>query len=156
MLITALTWLLLTAVPQYKTAPIDLENVPCRVRDCLTSLGPGYQITKRLNPFYVQGDFDGNGAADYAVSITELKSHKEGFVVCFSASPLKSEVLAAGRALPVEEGALVDDFAMIDIWGTATRCGSRKRDCLYLEKSEAGGGFLIWNGDRFVWNQQGI
>lgn len=136
--------------------PVDIDNVPNVVSACLASYRGRYQVIQRINPFYLRGDFDGDGRIDHAVLIAEPNSRKEGFLVCFGRPQSKPQVLGAGQTVSAEGRLKVDDFALIDVWGVATRCAGRRHDCLFVEQAEAGSGLFVWNGQRFVWVQRGI
>jgi hypothetical protein len=136
--------------------PVDLDNVPTQVSECLKQFQNHYQISHRMNPFYLRANLDGDGQPDYAVLITELASKKEGIAICFGEKRKETKILGAGVSVAVEGGIKEDDFAAFNIWGIAVGCGTRKHDCLYLEQAEAGSGFFIWNGRRFVWEQGAI
>jgi hypothetical protein len=133
--------------------PVDLNNVPKKISTCLKGTEDPYEISRRMNPFYLRADFDGDGLADYAVLITEKSSKKEGFAVCFG-NGRKPQFLGAGTGVPVEGGKKSDDFELVDLWGIGTGIG--KHDSLYLEHSEAGSGYFVWNGQKFIWKQMAI
>jgi len=160
--------------------PVGSDNVPFQVSRCLKGFSGKYQVLKAMNPFYLRGDFDGDKKADYVALIEELATNKQGLLFCFGDANRKPQVLGAGVNVQIgdgevvayllrEEGASVDDSTrkgvLVDdltsdpdtgVWGVATGCGQRKHDCVYLGKSEAGGGWFIWDGRRFVWRQGGI
>jgi hypothetical protein len=136
--------------------PVDFDNVPQQISECLKGINDRYQISRRMNPFYVRADFDGDGRPDYAVLLAESTSKKEGFAVCFGNRRIKPQILGAGASVPVEGRTLADDFSSCNVWGVAVGCGARKHDCLFLEQAEAANGFFIWNGQRFVWKQGAI
>jgi len=44
--------------------------IPVRIKSCIESRQlSGYKIDPRVNPFYLRGDFDGDGKPDFAVTI---------------------------------------------------------------------------------------
>jgi hypothetical protein len=53
----------------------------------------------RINPFYVQGDFNGDGGQDVAVWVTERASGKPGIAIVHSTVE-RLHVFGAGRPLP--------------------------------------------------------
>ncbi len=138
-----------------ETYQVDLDNVPQRVSQCIQDFKGRYEISRRMNPFYLRADFDGDGRADYVVLITEPTTKKEGFAFCFS-DEKKPQIIGAGTSVAVEGGVQGDNFAVFNVWGIAAGCGSEKHDCLYLEQAEAGSGWFIWNGRRFIWKQGAI
>src|SRR3954452_5944027 len=72
-----------------------LFGVPPEIRKCLKPVEPQYQLSDRSNPFYLRGDFDGDGRPDYAVLITNSKDER-GIAVCRAAAA-KPEILGAGN-----------------------------------------------------------
>jgi hypothetical protein len=81
----------------YKAGQADLSsrpnNVPDEIHSCVSTLGIGYKISNRINPFYLRGDFDGDGQPDYAVLVT--KGSDQGIVVCRSSS--QTNIVGAGE-----------------------------------------------------------
>jgi hypothetical protein len=133
--------------------PVDLNNIPKRIPACLKGTEIRYEISRRINPFYLRADFDGDGRVDYVVLVNEKSSKKEGFAFCFG-NDTKPQFIGAGTSVAVEGGTKVDDFELVDLWGVGTGIG--KHDSLYLEHSEAGSGYFVWNGQKFVWKQMAI
>ena len=49
----------------------ECPAIPVRIKSCIESRQlSGYKIDPRVNPFYLRGDFDGDGKPDFAVTIT--------------------------------------------------------------------------------------
>jgi hypothetical protein len=132
-------------------------NVPDTVRECLHSLDDVYKVSGRINPFYLRGDFDGDGTADYAVLV--VKGLQKGVVIC-RGDPPKAAVLGAGspfqgtkdldfdawlvyRRMPVEQG--VGEGPPPKLTGEA----------IEIAWEEKASGLIYWNGRRFAWYQQG-
>jgi hypothetical protein len=137
-------------------SPVDLENVPLPVSKCLQVSGKNLEISRRINPFYLRGDFDGDGRSDFVVLVQGRSSRKEGFAFCFAGSA-KAHVVGAGTAIALEGGITRDDLAAFDVWGVAPAWSKRpRRDAVYLEQAEAGSGMLIWNGRTIIWQQTSI
>jgi hypothetical protein len=131
--------------------------IPSDVLACVHAAGASYAINDKLDPFYVRGDFDGDGKPDNAVVVNRRR--EQGILVCRSgaASPL---VLGAGVAF--------NDMKNLDF--TAWRIHSKNQrvargvgqgrppvltgDALVLEW-ESASAIVYWNGKRFVWYQQG-
>ena len=114
-----------------------------------------FEVVYRLNPYYQQGDFDGDGRLDLAVLIRRRTTHQEGVVIVHR-SDLSVHVVGAGRAL----GNGGDDFSWLDQWFVQERsvlhdARARGRDVLYVGKSESGGGLIWWNGRAYMWAQWG-
>ena len=135
--------------------PVDLENVPLVVSKCLQGNGK-LEISRRINPFYLRGDFNGDGRFDVVVLIQDRGSKKEGFAFCLTGST-GAHVVGAGNPITLEGGITRDDLAAFDVWGVAPAWSKKPtRDVVYLEQAEAGSGMLIWNGRRIIWQQTSI
>jgi len=112
-----------------------------------------YALEVRLNPFFQQADFDGDGRLDFAVLIVEKASGKHGVALLrrAAAAPV---VVGAGR----DFGNGGDDWGWMDVWrieeAAAARPGGVRYD-LRVEKSESGGGVIRWDGHAFRWRQAG-
>jgi hypothetical protein len=116
--------------------------------------------SNRLNPYYLQGDFNGDGKLDLAVLVRAEKDGKDGILVLFRGVP-GFRILGAGSPL----GAHGDDFSWMDVWsvhrgpverGAVEGAPPRLRgDALLVEKSESASAILYWDGKTFRWYQQG-
>lgn len=136
--------------------PIDLENVPLPVLKCLKGTGNTLEVNRRINPFYLRGDFNGDRRMDFVFLVQDRKSKKEGFAFCFAGSA-KGHIVGAGKPIALEGGILGDDFSELDNWGVAEGWSTKpKRDGVYVAKAEAGSAVLIWNGRRIIWQQTSI
>jgi hypothetical protein len=142
---------------QFQEPIVDFDNVPTPILKCLQPESHRFEVSRRMNPFYLRGDFNGDGKLDYVVLVQERKSGKQGVAFCFAGAKRKAYVVAAGNAIALEGGILGDDFSDFDVWVVEEAYSKNpKRDALFLEKAEAGSGVLIWNGRRMVWRQLGI
>lgn len=147
-------FLLLTISEQ--KPPVDLENVPLPISRCLQASPKNLEISRRMNPFYLRGDFNGDGRSDFVVLVQDRKSEKAGFAFCFDRST-GAHVVGAGVPIALEGGVKGDDLAVFNVWGVAAAWSkSPKRDAVYLEQAESGSGMLIWNGQKIIWQQTSI
>jgi hypothetical protein len=136
--------------------PVELDNVPTPVKQSLQVHGDRYEISRRMNPFYLRGDFNGDGRPDFVVLVKERKSEKEGFAFCF-AGVRKPEIVGAGQMIALEGGVRGDDFKGLDVWGIEPKWKRKPlRDAVYLEQAEGGSGWLFWQRGKIVWEQGGI
>lgn len=136
--------------------PVDLENVPLPVSKCLQASDKTVEISRRINPFYLRGDFNGDGRSDFVILVQEQESKKKGFAFCFAGS-MKAHIVGAGNPIALEGGITRDDLSAFDVWGVASAWSkSPARDAVYLEQAEAGSGMLIWNGRKMIWQQTSI
>ena|ERR1700694_579704 len=139
----------------------DLDALPDAVVSRIDALGK-YDVSDRINPFYLRGDFDADGRVDYAVLIEEHGTRKRGIVILLSSQP-KLQILGAGN--PVQAGATKWDDLNFDSWRAYDRSPidaglgfdppPGKGDLIYVQKKESAGGFYRWSGTHFTWVQQG-
>ena len=61
---------------QFHGPPVEIDNVPFPVSKCLQPEADRLEISRRMNPFYLRGDFNGDGKLDYVVLVKERKSGK--------------------------------------------------------------------------------
>jgi len=126
-----------------------------------------YEIDNRLNPLYLEADFNGDDIIDIAIPIKQSKSQKVGFAIIHGQT---NEVFIIGAGTPVKNG-LSDDMSYIDIWkvnrlksnepgldenGDIDKNGPLilENPSMQLEKSEVGGGQIYWNGKGYVYFHQ--
>ena len=122
------------------------------------SLAKKYELSYRLNPFYLRGDFDGDSKIDVAALVKERSTGKLGIAIVHDGTG-KVTVLGAGTAI----GNGGDDFEWMDSWriyakehATGDTSAPKLRgDALLVSKSEAASALIYWNGRRYVWLQQG-
>ena len=127
-----------------------------------------YQIDLRIQPFYLQEDFNGDGAQDIALPVREINSGKVGFVVVHG-NTHDIYIIGAGKLI---KNAISDDMDYIDIWEisiekevtgtevdengdlTDTPTVFLKSPSIRIEKSELGGGLIFWNGTEYEYLHQ--
>lgn len=131
---------------------VDDFNVPPEIGSCLLR-GGLLDLRGDINPFYLTGDFDGDGRVDFAVQVKQKETGKKGILVCLSSS-----------SSPVRLGAGVkfvwNDDMRFNAWYVARRLGpsAKKKpnvrfDSLYLQIKETASGLAYWDGKSFVWLQ---
>jgi hypothetical protein len=122
------------------------------------SLAKDYDVSFKINPFYLHGDFNGDGKTDVAVLVKQHSTGKLGIAIIHDATD-KATILGAGTAI----GNGGDDFEWMDSWqiyskdrvGTGRNALKVHGDALLVSKSEAASALIYWNGKRYVWLQQG-
>lgn len=160
-------WFLLCSTPE-SGAQEDFDavvfwNTPAWINEVLAQhkLEARYRFSSKINPFYLRGDFDGDGQSDIAVLIEQVASKKLGIAV-FHFGTKAVHILGAGT--PFGNGG--DNFAWMDLWrihrhgpeSKRTKAGEPGRlsgEVLYVGKSEAASALISWNGRRYQWHQQG-
>jgi hypothetical protein len=120
------------------------------------SLAKKYELSYRMNPSYLNGDFNGDNKIDVAVLVKERSRGKIGIAIINGANN-NVTILGAGTAI----GNGGDDFEWMDSWEIyskdriATSVPKLRGDALLVSKSEAASALIYWNGERYVWRQQG-
>ena len=139
------------------------RDVPDAVKKALTNGSPGkeYDLSFRMKPAYLEGDFNCDGKMDVAVLVKDRATGKLGIAIVDGTTG-KVTILGAGIAI----GNGGDDFEWMDSWQiyAKTRAAHAegetsvphlRGDALLVEKSEAASALIYWNGKRYVWFQQG-
>ena len=112
-----------------------------------------------MNPFYLRGDFNGDGKIDVADLVKQRSTGKIGIAIINGATN-KVTILGAGTAI----GNGGDDFEWMDSWeiyskadriASGTSVPKLRGDALLVSKSEAASALIYWNGKRYIWRQQG-
>jgi hypothetical protein len=120
-----------------------------------------YKFSSHMNPFFVQGDFDGDHHLDVAVLVIEKASGKKGIAI-FHLGTAKVFVIGAGKSF----GNGDDDFAWLDAWyaypkskvGLGAGETSRPKlrgDAIFVIKTGSASAIVYWDGRRYCWYQQG-
>ncbi|HYK90593.1 MAG TPA: hypothetical protein VE398_17600 [Acidobacteriota bacterium] len=141
------------------SSDVSQFNVPDAVDSCLKPFASRYKFSGRINPFYLRGDFDADGRADYAVLVTDVRKAERGMVVCLS-STKSATIIGAGVRFnkltdlsfeawmvypkgPVERG--VGEGAPPTLRG----------DAISIVWPERASALVYWDGKEFRWYQQG-
>lgn len=118
-------------------------------------------LSNRLDPDFLEGDFNGDGQDDLAVLVSGTEHRKDGILIVFRD---QSKVVLVGAGVPFGNGG--DDFSWMDVWSVLPK-GPIERgagegapptlrgDALLVEKSESASALIYWNGKMFRWHQQG-
>lgn len=120
-----------------------------------------YLIAAPINPFYIQGDFNGDGRLDCAILVKDKSSGKIGIAIVHTGEN-QVRVLGAGRRF----GNGGDDFAWLDAWyaypkgvvspgADGSPPPKLKGDALMVIKTEAASSLIYWTGTQYRWYQQG-
>jgi len=136
------------------------HDIPGAVKKAIAngSLTKDYDLSFQVKPFYLQGDFKGDGKIDVAVLVKQHSTRKVGIAIIHGETD-KVTILGAGTAI----GNGGDDFDWMDSWeiyskdcvAGATSVPKLHGDALLVSKSEAASALIYWNGKRYVWLQQG-
>jgi hypothetical protein len=135
----------------------DTYNVPQAVRECIARQ-PGfgsYELSNRINPFYLRGDFD-------AVLIREKATGRRGVCVCLET---QAYILGAGKSFLRSDGYDFVDFDF-EAWridprrevsqapeeGPPPRLRGEPIDVFWPERAN---GIIYWDGRAFAYYQLG-
>ena len=98
---------------------------PVQVRECLKKpAAADLSVTTDTNPYYLRGDFDGDGKPDYAVAVRGSKSKRNGILVC--AGNDRIYVLGADQPLKPPFSDLQDDNFVSRNWAVYTPIQTRE------------------------------
>jgi len=130
----------------------ELQNLPSWAQSIVSAKGfaSAYALSTRINPYFLQGDFNGDGRLDLAVLIENRKTAEQG-IALVHAGAANAIVVGAGRAIG-NGGA---DFSWLDAWSISARTPGARGDALLVQKLESAGGLLYWDGSSYRWRQQG-
>lgn len=144
------SWEQRQSVPRWAAASLESEAFSLK-----------YVLSTRLNPFLVQGDFNGDGRIDLAVLVEHKETGAAGIAIVHAgaAGPL---VVGAGTPL----GAGGRDFSWMNAWQVYSRGTVHqgavsdpppelRGDALLVKKLEASSGIIYWDGSSYRWYQQG-
>jgi hypothetical protein len=143
----------------------EMQNIPIWAKPVLT--GPeftkDYFLSTRLNPFQLQGDFNGDGVIDIAVLTTRRSTGAQGIAV-LHAGASQATIIGAGHAV----GNGGDDFSWMGAWSVYTKGPVHQSvyegqgpppqlrgDAFLVEKLESASGIVYWDGTAYRWYQQG-
>ena len=137
---------------------VSNENVP---HDVLMQLETGpfeqaYSISGRINPFYLRGDFDGDGKPDYAVLVTAKKDQTRGIAIWLSS---RKQMFVLGAGTPFRINASQEkSLDWIDYWEVygkkrveqGVEAGPPPKlsgEAILIGKMESASGLIYWSGD---------
>ena len=148
---------------QSQTATVQPHNIPELVPKSRYEWFARKWIRRFLHliPSYLQGDFNGDGNIDVAVLVKQRATGKLGIAIVHGGMG-KATILGAGTAI----GNGGDDFAWMDSWQVyaknraAHAAGEAsvlrlRGDALLVKILDAASALIYWNGEKYVWLQQG-
>ncbi|MBI1806619.1 MAG: hypothetical protein HYR76_06155 [Ignavibacteria bacterium] len=143
-----------------------IRNIPKAVRTEFTAqhVDDRYTITYQLYPYYLKGDFNGDGRRDFAIQITEKSTGKAGVAIFHGKKPqaLSTQVIIAGAGKPL--GKAGDDLRWVNFWNVdRKRKGSLemwdkslqtlKADALTMGRRDSTSGLIYWDGKKYSWSK---
>lgn len=144
------------------------ENCPLWVRVGSFGLNSDFIVTRDLNPFYLEADFDGGGKPDVALFVKERITEKRGILIIHFET---KQFFHLGCGKDIGHGG--DDWKWIDVWKiyrekTAERTlfkdnndidGSETVElanvAIEISRSEASSNLIMWDGSNYRWIHTG-
>src|SRR5215813_4202960 len=99
-----------SSAPEATAHPHDVPEVIERVM-AIESLSKDYDVSFQVKPFYLLGDFNGDGKADVAVLIKQRSTGKVGIAIINRGT---DEVIILGAGTTIGNGG--DNFEWMDSW----------------------------------------
>lgn len=120
-----------------------------------------YALRENINPYFIQGDFNGDRKIDTAVLVKEKATGKDGIAVVHRSGPVF--ILGAGN----DTAGRGDNYDWLDAWYTFPKGivdpgvgeeGTPPKligDALMVIKTESANALIYWTGKDYTWYQQG-
>ncbi len=164
-------FLLLTSlalcVPPLRAQSVEPENIPQSVSEAIETghFAQTYKLDGTMNPFYLRGDFDGDGKPDYAFWIKAKTGEATGIAIWMS-SRQKFIILGAGVPFMFSGSASSNFGGKNRVWQVY---GKRRveqgedggtpptlvGEAIWLGTKGIASGLIYWDGKSFKWYQQG-
>jgi len=138
-------WLLYEKLPQWAVAEYKQLK-----------LDTAYEIRDNINPYYLEGDFNGDKKQDIAIFIVQKSTQKPGILIIHANS---QEFFIAGAGKDIVGGG--DDYSWLDVWKIypelalkrgQTESLSLKGEGLFVENYNMFNAVIYWTGkDYKIW-----
>jgi hypothetical protein len=141
------------------------SSIPSYIQDAFdkSPLSKTHEFSFQINPHYLQGDFNGDGKLDTAILVKEKSSGKFGIAI-FHQGSRHIILLGAGIKFGIWEDG--DNFDWMNVWSVflkgpvergfeAGRPPKLKGDAILAEHADSASGLIYWNGQQYIWYQQG-
>jgi len=129
-----------------------------------------YKLSEEVNPFYLRGDFDGDGKPDYAILVAAIGTRKRYILVCRSGTTNLEILTGLNTSVvfdPQKTVSSKEDFNWMDAWQVTerrelesnelneTRPLPMRGEGIVAEKTEAASVIIYWTGKGYYWYQAG-
>ncbi len=160
------TSLVLCVLP-LRAQSVEPENIPLGVSEAVETrhFTEAYKLDGSMNPFYLRGDFDGDGKPDYAFWIKAKAGGATGIAIWLSS---RQKLIILGAGVPFGfSGSTRSDFGGKNIvWQVyGKRPVEQGEDggtpptlvgeAIWLGTKGIASGLIYWDGESFKWYQQG-
>ncbi len=120
-----------------------------------------YVLNANLNPFYLRGDFNGDNELDYVIAIKEKVHQVAGFAIFTALS--EYQIIGAGQSLynnPIKDFSFVNawhvyDKSEVSLGNGETNEISLIANAIKIYNGEVTSALIYWDGQKFLWYQQG-
>jgi hypothetical protein len=139
----------------YTAAELVSFNTPpdLLARGEKAKLWADHTIDAAKNPFYLRGDFDGDGRGDYAVAVKRTSDDADRVVVLFAK---KKAAWLPDDDTPANDVWYVHDRrTKVEIGVTGDRPPKLRGDAIFIAKAESSSVVLYWTGKTFKTYWQG-
>lgn len=135
-------------------------GVPPPITTCVEALGHRYEIKGDINPYYVRGDFDGDGVLDHFVAVQTQPGDIQGALFCPGGGLRKTIVLGARNAFHGMENLSFGAWRVHPKGKIERGVGEGpppvlRSDALLVIWPESASAIIYWDGKNFRWYQQG-
>ncbi len=144
------SWITLQQASAQAAPKLDY-NMSDELRGCIREQS-NVEPVAEINPFYLSGNFDGDGITDFALQVKSIKSGQRGVLFCFANG--KRALWGAG----VPNKILPGGKWPFDSWMLIRKASKHlsiypriQTDAVALTIADEGGGLLYWNGLSLVW-----
>jgi hypothetical protein len=139
---------------------------PNQISRCLkTQVAFGVKLATDTNPYYLRGDFDGDGVPDYAVAVRGKKTKRRGILICGGMG--RAFLLGADNPKIPPFSSMPDDIFFASTWFVYSRAEtaelSKFPDSPHPFPSvqgetigmifEDGIALIYWDGKKYRWAQ---
>ena len=140
---------------------IQEQNIPMWVSNIFyeKKLEKKYKFCFDINPFYLRGDFNGDGKFDVVSLVKEGKTGKIGMVIFHYGG----EIFVVGAGHSVGNGG--DDYKWMTNWKVVRKQAIVKSsavllkkllsEVIFVEKAESASAYIFWDGKKYDWYQLG-
>ncbi len=136
------------------------KQIPMFVQDC--SDNNKSLVLNKLNffashnPFFLRGDFDGDGNIDYAITVENVENKKEGLLVCFASKKKKAVLIGPALKTPpfwslrtwdIQTADEIKD--LVDHKNNPINISPKGESIVMTWEDSVG--VIYWNGKEFLW-----
>jgi len=144
------------------------ENCPIWARVLSFQHDSLIMVTRDMNPFYLEADFNGEGKPDIVLSIKNKETGKRGTLIIHAESSQSFQIGAGDKFDSVG-----DDFNWLDVWSVYREKTAEKtlfnenmdidggetielkNIAIQVSESEQSSNLIMWDGSKYIWIHTG-